>query len=162
MVRYGTAERQAKHTGKSGFVSTQPRGGTPFPYSFLEEASSNLYPQVRDYIPKDFRTYSDSYYDLRNEKYQFWYDKWGKPHINKWWQGTLDETLRIQKAYKTFTSKSSNYNARSIKYGSNYNTRPSGDILRTSAFIAGWRECKRQHRSIRPGPNRKRWKQYYR
>ncbi len=96
----------AKHTGKTGFVSVQPKGGAPIPYSFIEEISSNVYPSVRDFVPKDFRSYTDSYYDLRNKQYKYWYDKWGKPHINKWWKQQLDETLRIKKAWEKYSQKS--------------------------------------------------------
>ncbi len=78
----------AKHTGKSGYVGVRPNP-KPLPYGVIEEAGASFYPQYRDYIPKDARKYTDSYYDLRSKQYKYWYDKWGKPHINKWWRSQL-------------------------------------------------------------------------
>ncbi len=115
MTRFGVASRQPSHIGKSGFVRTSP-APKPIPFSLIEEIGSNLYPSARDYIPLNLRGYTDSYYDLRNEKYQYWYDKWGKPHINKWWRNQLDETLRIQKAKESFFSQRKRSNTRPINY----------------------------------------------
>ncbi len=141
----------AKHTGKSGYVSTTPRGGAPIPYSFIEEVSSNLYPEVRRFVPKDFRSYTDSYYDLRNKQYKYWYDKWGKPHINKWWKKQLDETLRIQKAYESqkngkFSNSRTSFNERFSrgKYTKSNSYRKS-EYLRC-------RKCLQQYRSTGQRP----------
>ncbi len=107
----------ATHTGKSGYVSTTPRGGAPVPYSFIEEVSSNLYPEVRNYIPKDYRKYSDSYYSLRNEQYQTWWKKWGKPTYNKWLRSQLYYASLLQPPFKrrkkNFQSK---YSTQSQQY----------------------------------------------
>ncbi len=107
----------AKHTGKSGYVSTNPRGGAPIPYSFIEEIASNLYPEVREFIPKDYRSYTDSYYDLRNKQYKYWYDKWGKPHINKWWKSQLEYEKILAKAISPWKKKSNGSYTYSKYYG---------------------------------------------
>ncbi len=87
----------ATHTGKTGYVSPSPRP-KPFPYGIVEEVGSSFYPQYRQFIPRDARKFTDSYYDLRNKPYKFWYDKWGKPHINKWWKYQLDYERTLQGA----------------------------------------------------------------
>jgi len=96
MAKYVRARRTAEHSGKSGYIATQPaRSPKPFPWGVAEEYASSFYPQYREFIPKDYRKYTDSYYDLRTKKYKYWYDKWGKPHINKWWQEQLDVSSRF-------------------------------------------------------------------
>ncbi len=81
MTKYAEAPYQPSHTGKSGYVSSSPRGSPkPFPFGIAEELSANLYPQYRGLIPSDIQKYSDSYIDLRNKPYKIWYDKWGN-HI---------------------------------------------------------------------------------
>ncbi len=107
MTRYVKANRPTgEHSGKSGYIATQgARSPKPFPWGVAEEYASSFYPQYRGFIPEKYQPITDSYYDLRNQKYKYWYDKWGKPHINKWWQGQLDATLRIQKAYERQTTK---------------------------------------------------------
>ncbi len=116
MAKYATAPRQPKHTGKSGYVATQP-GPKPYPWGIVEEAGSAFYPEYRPYIPKKFQPYSDSYYDLRNKQYKYWYDKWGKPHINKWWKQQLDETLRIKKAWEKVSTKTNGRYSYTKYYG---------------------------------------------
>ncbi len=137
----------AKHTGKSGFVSTKPRGGAPIPYSFIEEASSNLYPSVRDFIPKDVRKYSDSYYDLRNKQYKYWYDKWGKPHINKWWQEQLNAITTIQNAKAFIQENRQRGNTRTRIYGGNLSSQygSSGRYSKSKYLRCG--KCFLKHRS---------------
>ncbi len=150
----------AKHTGKSGYVSTTPRGGAPIPYSFIEEASSNLYPEARRFVPKDVRKYTDSYYDLRNKQYKYWYDKWGKPHINKWWRKTLDETLRIKKAWELQKTYRQYGDSRPQFYSrNNGNRRRSSNSASKSQHIC-CRKCFIKYRSSRQRSNYKRRSSY--
>ncbi len=150
----------ATHTGKSGFVSTQSRGGTPIPYSFIEEVSSNIYPGVRKYVPLGVRDYTDSYYDLRNKQYKFWYDRWGKPHINKWWKGTLDETLRIKKAYQAQKKNGQFSNSRAFNYRSRSVGKYRNSIHNLIPINLCCRKCILKHRGSRQRPYRKRRSSY--
>ncbi len=109
MTRFVEANRYyAKHTGKSGYVAQRP-APKPLPYGLAEEAGSAFYPEYRQFIPKDYRKYSDSYIDLRNKPYREWYDKWGKPTINRYLVDWRKKYYAIQKALRaTQNSKSSN------------------------------------------------------
>ncbi len=145
----------AKHTGKSGFISEQPRGARPIPFSFIEEISSNLYPSSRKYIPLSIRDFTDSYYDLRNKQYKYWYDKWGKPHINKWWKNTLDETLRIKKAYEA--QNNGKYSDSRSKFNVRYSSRVYKRCnCHSKPFNLRCRKCLLKHRGLRQGPYGKR------
>ncbi len=160
VTKFATRGYPAKHTGKSGYVSTTPRGGAPIPYSFIEEVSSNLYPEARKFVPSDLRDYTDSYYDLRNRQYKYWYDKWGKPHINKWWKGQLDATLRIQKAYETQKDYRQRSNTRSINNGRhNRGKHLSSNNNRIPEHLC-CRKCILKYRSSRQGPYNKRRSSY--
>ncbi len=152
----------AKHTGKSGYVATTPRGGAPIPYSFFEELSSNLYPEVREYVPTNYRDYTDSYYDLRNKQYQEWYKKWGKPTIDKymtWWKENYAEIqAQLQASLKKKNGKFRN--TRSKYYGgfpSNYNS--CRDCNRKSLNLR-CRKCFLKYRSTRQRPYSKRRSSY--
>ncbi len=148
MTKFAQPSRQAKHTGKSGFISTQPRGGTPIPFSFFEEISSNAYPSVRNFVPPDYRGYADSYYDLRNEKYQFWYQKWGKPTIDKymsWWKKNYAKIqTELQKAQKDYGKFS---NTRPQYYGRDYSKWGNKPIRYSKSKHLCSRFCKFQYRS---------------
>ncbi len=156
-TKYTQPGRQAKHTGKSGFISTQPRGGAPIPYSFFEEVSSNIYPSVRDYVPSDYRKYADSYYDLRNEKYEYWYKRWGKPTIDKymtWWKhgyAKIQEELQAQqkKTRKFSYSRTQFYSRFSRKCHIKCNCN-----LFSKHFCG--RKCFLKYRGTRQRPNYKR------
>ncbi len=118
MTRYVEAPRQARHTGKSGYVPTPSKGYRPTPYGLAEETASAFYPEYRPYIPDRLKPYGDSYIDLRNRPYDYWYKKHAKPFINKYGPGYLGGLWQIrarqalsQKTYKNFQYKSrSKYN----------------------------------------------------
>ncbi len=148
VTKFVEARFQGRHTGKTGYISTQPRGSPkPFPFGIAEEFGANFYPQYRPLIPKNLRKYTDSYIDLRNKPYKVWYDKWGKPHINKWWQEQLDATLRFQKAYKDAQTERKRGYTRA-KFNGWYN---SGQYSRTFRYRKPinlrCRKCFEQYRS---------------
>ncbi len=146
----GIPRHQARHSGKSGFVtSSRISSPKPFPYSFLEDAATSYYPEYRKYVPSDYRKYSDSYYDLRSKPYKQWFDKWGKPHINKWWQEQISyETLR-QKAQKNFQKRPSKSSYTYSKYNESVNYRKytrCANILRNTKCKCGRKLSIRQNR----------------
>jgi len=158
MTKFAEVPYQARHTGKSGYISPSPRGSPkPFPYGVAEEFGANLYPYYKDFIPKDFRNYADSYIDLRNKPYKVWYDKWGKPHINKWWRKQLDETLRIKKAYENFQKNGKYSYPRSKFHKRDYSKRHSPSYSYCKSINFRSRICQLKYRSTRQRPNRKRW-----
>ncbi len=150
----------ARHTGKSGYVSVQPRGGAPIPYSFIEEMSSNLYPEARRFVPKNLRGYTDSYYDLRNRQYKYWFDKWGKPHINKWWRqqleyGTiLSKTPKKKETTRKFRNTRPQYNWRYTR------CKHKCSIHNNKSQHSCWRKCDNRYRRSRQGQNHASWSSY--
>ncbi len=159
MAKYAEAPYQPKHTGKSGYISSSPRGSPkPFPFGVVEEFGANLYPYYRGYIPEDYQKYADSYIDLRNKPYKVWYDKWGKPHINKWWRKQLDETFRIQKAYQAQNGKFGY--SRTRNYGRNFSRQHKCSCDSRIPKYLRCRKCFIKHRSTRQRSYRKRWTPY--
>ncbi len=110
MTKFWEARRGPSHPGKSGYIRTRPSGSPyTFPFQFIEETATQFYPEYRQFIPKNVRRYSDSYYDLRDKPYKYWYDKYGKPHINKWWQNQLDTNYAFQTELQKLRTKKSSY-----------------------------------------------------
>ncbi len=161
MTRYGQATGYtSKHTGKSGYIATRP-GPKPFPYGLAEEAGSAFYPEYRKYIPKDYRKYSDSYYDLRNKPYKEWYDKWGKPTINRysrWWtKGYAKIQTELQKTQKNnqkFSYTRSGYDKRNNCY------RDRNGVHHCKSVNFRSRKRKLKYRSPRQRPYYKRRSSY--
>ncbi len=159
MTKYVEPNRfSAKHTGKSGYFSTQSRP-KPYPYGVAEEVASAFYPQYRPYIPKEITPYADSYLDLRNKEYKYWYDKWGKPHINKWWQSQLDAISTYEKARKQ-AQDGKLRDTRSKYNGRNYNYRVRRNVGPGSAQHICCRKCFSKHRITRQRQNYKRRTSY--
>ncbi len=165
MTKFAEAPYQPSHTGKTGYVSAQPRGSPkPFPFGIAEEFGANLYPQYRPFIPTEFQDYADSYIDLRNKPYKIWYDKWGKPHINKWWQEQLDNAQILREALLQAQKKSNEKrgDTRSIDDRWYYQHRCNGaNRFRKSEYTRWW-ICEFQHRSSRQRQDSKRRTPYRR
>ncbi len=157
------------HTGKSGYVSTQPKGRAPFPFSWIEEISSNVYPSARKYVPPILHPYTDSYYDLRNEQYKYWYNKWGKPFINKRIIYNANEALRYQKAlYKKKTSRQQRnaYPKFHVCYDKYGNRKPYCDtkpkyLRRRKRFVKYRSSGQRPYGKRRSSYGRSRYRLYY-
>ncbi len=150
VTKYAEVPYQARHTGKSGYVYTKP-APKPYPFGIAEEIGASAYPHFRDYIPKDFRSYSDSYIDLRNRPYKEWYDKWGRPTIDRYssWhkKGYAEIRQTLQNSLQKKTGKT--YNSYSRRNGKQSSSKYSNAFLCT---------CMRKHRWVKPlrQPNRRR------
>ncbi len=165
MARYVRATRQAEHSGKSGYIATSKIGSPkPFPYGVAEEYATSFYPSYRPFIPERIRKTTDSLYDLRTKKYKYWYDKWGKPHINKWWRNQLDATKKIREAYEQVrrNDKYSTFTKFNRQRGSNQ--RPTGNLHRRIHCTCGVKYVRRPYGN-RPRYRTRKWfsrrKNYY-
>ncbi len=167
MPNIGVPRYTARHSGKSGFVTIRPVGAPkPFPFSFVEDAITNTYPEYRKYIPEDYREISDSYYDLRSKPYREWYDKWGKRHINKYWEQQLDAIQKYEKAKarffaKGFKTKNPTYYRRTEWYHKYQNTSSKISMYSKRYCRKFPEHCKRRGRPRQRGQQWFRSRKYY-
>ncbi len=150
---------------KSGVTTTKPVASPySFPFQFLDETVNAMYPYYKQGLPPEVRKYTDSAYDLRNKGRKYWYDKWGKPHIDKWWESQLEYAKILQTVKKELekTSGKTN-NPYPLSYG-----QQSSRKYRNRAFRIGMRkycwvliECKSNRgRQIKRRSSRKKSRYY--